>query len=158
MSKFYMFMGIMLVLSILGSTGRIGNVLVALRCVEVRDKALSMAFQIVCLSLLAMLPSPIVFGAIIDTTCILWQQECGETTNCLLYDTDALRQLIMLITAGIMLVGVLPDGGVWYYAKNLEIFPKEEIINTENESKSKRNLMVKSLTTSQNGKTMYRSD
>ena len=44
---------------------------------EVRDKALSMAVQVVSLSLLAMLPSPIMFGAIIDTTCILWQQVAG---------------------------------------------------------------------------------
>ena len=76
------------IVSILASTGRVGNVLVALRCVEVRDKALSFAFQTVFLSLFAMLPSPIIFGAIIDNTCLLWQEECGETTNCLLYDTD----------------------------------------------------------------------
>jgi hypothetical protein len=34
------------VLSIIASTGRVGNVLVALRCVEIRDKAISMAFQV----------------------------------------------------------------------------------------------------------------
>ena len=52
------------------------------------------------MSLLAMLPSPIIFGSIIDNTCLLWQEECGETTNCLLYDTDRLRQALMLTTAG----------------------------------------------------------
>ena len=36
----------MFVLSIVASTGRVGNVLVALRCVEIRDKAISMAFQV----------------------------------------------------------------------------------------------------------------
>ena len=30
----------------MASTGRVGNVLVALRCVEIRDKAISMAFQV----------------------------------------------------------------------------------------------------------------
>ena len=78
--------------------------MVALRCVEVRDKSLSFGFQTVFMSLFAMLPSPIIYGAIIDNTCLLWQvracaldspsfdfclqEECGETTNCLLYDTD----------------------------------------------------------------------
>jgi hypothetical protein len=33
-------------LSVVASTGRVGNVLVALRCVEIRDKAISMAFQV----------------------------------------------------------------------------------------------------------------
>ena len=77
------------VLSILGSTSRVGNVLVALRCVEVKDKSLSFGiqvlnvllvlqnqqlFKVVSLSLLAMLPSPIFFGVIIDNTCLLWQE------------------------------------------------------------------------------------
>jgi hypothetical protein len=32
--------------------------------------------QVVFMSLLAMLPSPIIYGAIIDNTCILWQEVC----------------------------------------------------------------------------------
>jgi len=120
--KFKQFMLTVLILSLVASTGRVGNLLVALRCVEVRDKALSMAFQVVFMSLLAMLPSPIVYGAIIDQSCILWQKECDETTNCLLYNTDTLRNVIMLTTAGIASVGVLCDGVVWYYSKDLKIY------------------------------------
>ncbi len=37
---------IVFALSVVASTGRVGNVLVALRCVEIRDKAISMAFQV----------------------------------------------------------------------------------------------------------------
>ena len=40
------------VLSILMSTGRVGNALVALRCIDVRDKSLSLAFNVVFLSLI----------------------------------------------------------------------------------------------------------
>ena len=39
----------------------------------VEDKSLSMAFNVVFMSLFAMLPAPMVYGAIIDNTCILWQ-------------------------------------------------------------------------------------
>jgi len=119
------------IVSILASTGRVGNVLVALRCVEVRDKALSFAFQTVFLSLFAMLPSPIIFGAIIDNTCLLWQEECGETTNCLLYDTDMLRTYLMYTTAFIMLFGVIADVGVVYFAKDLDIFPEDKVEEVE---------------------------
>ena len=45
-TKFYYWIGVMSLLSILGSTSRVGNVLVALRCVEVRDKSLSFALQV----------------------------------------------------------------------------------------------------------------
>jgi len=119
-SYFFITVGIV---SILSSTGRVGNVLVALRCVEVRDKSLSFGFQTVFMSLFAMLPSPIIYGAIIDNTCLLWQEECGETTNCLLYDTDMLRTYLMYTTAAIMSIGVLFDVIVVYYAKDLDIFP-----------------------------------
>jgi len=104
----------------------VGNVLVALRCVEVRDKALSFAFLTVFLSIFSLLPSPIIFGAIIDNTCLLWQEECGETTNCLLYDTDKLRTYLMYTTAGIMCLGVMFDVGVVYYARDLKIFDEVE--------------------------------
>ncbi len=87
-----------------------------------RDKSLSMAFNVVFLSLFAMLPAPMVYGAIIDGTCVLWQRECGETTNCLLYDTVKLRRTLMLTTAFIMLVGVVFDIGVWCVGKTLHIF------------------------------------
>ena len=46
---FFLVMG---VLSILMSTGRVGNALVALRCIDVRDKSLSLAFNVVFLSLI----------------------------------------------------------------------------------------------------------
>lgn len=45
-TNFKIFMGIVFLLSILGSTSRVGNVLVALRCVDIRDKALSFGLQV----------------------------------------------------------------------------------------------------------------
>ena len=45
-TNFKIFMGVAFLLSILGSTSRVGNVLVALRCVDVRDKALSFGIQV----------------------------------------------------------------------------------------------------------------
>ena len=56
-----------------------------------------MAFNVVFMSLLAMLPSPILYGALIDNTCVLWQEECGETTNCLIYDTERLRKVCVTV-------------------------------------------------------------
>ena len=109
--------------------------LVALRCIDVRDKSLSMAFNVVFMSLFAMLPAPMVYGAIIDNTCILWQEECGETTNCLLYSMEDFRKAVMLTTGLIMLIGVIFDVGAWYYSKDLLIFNPEQKVNKEKEDK-----------------------
>ena len=81
-SVFKTFSIVMFLLMILGSTGRIGNVLVALRCIDVRDKSLSMAFNVVFLSLLAMLPSPIIYGAIIGLYSIKSIVECFLRFRC----------------------------------------------------------------------------
>ena len=81
-----------------------------------------MAFNVVFLSLFAMLPAPMVYGEIIDQTCDLFQMECGETTNCMIYDLVKLRKSLMYTTAFIMIVGVMFDVGVWYHAKDVNIF------------------------------------
>ena len=134
----------MFLLMVLSATGRIGGVLVALRCIDIQDKSLSMAFNVVLLSLLAMLPAPIVYGAIIDSACILWQKTCGgETGNCLLYDTVELRVSLMMTTGCIMLVGVLFDVGVWYEAKTLVIFNPDQKLQSS--TKLKNNVYASNL-------------
>ena len=45
-TQFVYWMVAMGILSILGSTSRVGNVLVALRCVDISDKSLSFAIQV----------------------------------------------------------------------------------------------------------------
>ena len=32
------------------------------------------------------IPSPILFGAIIDKSCLLWEDNCGDTGSCYFYD------------------------------------------------------------------------
>ena len=94
---------------------------------DIQDKSLSIAFNIGFLSLFAMLPSPIIYGQIIDKSCILWQSTCGgDTGNCLLYDSVMLRRRLMFTTAGIMLFGLLADIAVCYEAKHLLIFNLEQ--------------------------------
>ncbi|XP_072042241.1 solute carrier organic anion transporter family member 2A1-like [Amphiura filiformis] len=41
--------------------------------------------------LLGTFPTPIYFGAIVNTTCVLWQYTCGERAACWLYDIVKLR-------------------------------------------------------------------
>ena len=70
-----------------------------------------------------MLPSPIIYGKIIDGACILWQDTCdGDTGNCLSYDTVELRRRYMFTTAAIMFFGVIADIAVCYEAKDLVVF------------------------------------
>uniref|UniRef100_A0A0M3JB98 EXS domain-containing protein n=1 Tax=Anisakis simplex TaxID=6269 RepID=A0A0M3JB98_ANISI len=73
--------------------------------------------------LLATLPSPIVWGFIVDSACIRWNRTCGDLTRgaCSIYNSDALR-LRTHITYGVMrLVSLISDAWVFYYAKDLRL-------------------------------------
>uniref|UniRef100_A0A4W3GJB5 Uncharacterized protein n=1 Tax=Callorhinchus milii TaxID=7868 RepID=A0A4W3GJB5_CALMI len=39
----------------------------------------------------AWLPGPILYGRVIDKTCIHWETKCGEQTACRYYDLDRFR-------------------------------------------------------------------
>ncbi|KAH3710145.1 hypothetical protein DPMN_069613 [Dreissena polymorpha] len=41
------------------------------------------------------MPGPIIFGAIIDDTCLLWKYTCGERQSCRLYDLAYFRNAIL---------------------------------------------------------------
>ena len=83
-----------------------------------------------------MLPSPILMGAIIDKTCTLWQMECGEQSNCILYDLDLMRKYVMSFTASIMVIGVLFDVAVWYYSKDVVLFSSDESSESDESKKT----------------------
>ena len=48
-----------------------------------------------------------------------------QELNCLVYDTEKLRNSMPYTTAGLLCFGVLCDIGVWYYCKNLDIYLKD---------------------------------
>ena len=125
-SQFFGLLVFLVIFSIVGSTTRIPNFLLSLRSIEMRDKSASITFTISFLSLFAFLPSPIFYGALLDTTCSLWDvTKCGETTHCLVYDTDAMRSYLAFIPAAFIFLALLADVGVFYYSKGMVVYDEE---------------------------------
>ena len=88
---FYLFMIIVCFNKFIGGTESAANFLIALRCVEERDKSLSLGILMAVQTLFSFLPAPIIFGILIDKTCILWGSTCSKKGNCWLYDGELLR-------------------------------------------------------------------
>uniref|UniRef100_A0A3B4ZTE5 Solute carrier organic anion transporter family member 5A1 n=1 Tax=Stegastes partitus TaxID=144197 RepID=A0A3B4ZTE5_9TELE len=61
------------------------------RSVAEQERPFALGMQFVLLRTLAYIPTPIYFGAVIDTTCMLWQQDCGVHGSCWEYDVTSLR-------------------------------------------------------------------
>lgn len=68
----------------------------------------------------AYIPTPIYFGAVIDTTCMLWQQECGVQGSCWEYDVTSFRFVYFGLAAGLKFVGFLFIFLAWYTIKYKE--------------------------------------
>lgn len=124
-SEFIAFLSVMCVMKFIGATGRASNFLVGVRCVDEKDKTASMGFGMMIVCMLAFMPSPIFYGALLDSTCILWGKTCGGKGNCWLYDNQKLRIWLNTISAVFLTIGTVLDGGVWYFVKNLKIFDDE---------------------------------
>ncbi|KAL0126171.1 hypothetical protein PUN28_004946 [Cardiocondyla obscurior] len=125
MQKFYIFLAVVCLLKFSGATGRASNFLVSVRCVDEKDKAVAMGFGLMIMSLFAFIPSPILFGFILDNTCLVWGKTCSGTGNCWLYNGEALRYLLNFTAASFVTIGTLFDVGVWYFVKDVKIFDEE---------------------------------
>nr|KAF6325727.1 solute carrier organic anion transporter family member 2B1 [Myotis myotis] len=62
-----------------------------LRGVKKEDKTLAVGIQFMLLRVLAWMPSPVIHGSAIDTTCVHWDWSCGRRAVCRYYDHDLLR-------------------------------------------------------------------
>jgi hypothetical protein len=64
----------------------------AFRSVDEDERAFALGMQFVLFRLFGYIPSPILFGNVIDSTCLLWKANCGRQGGfCLLYNIEHFR-------------------------------------------------------------------
>lgn len=56
-----------------------------LRCVPENQKSFALGIQWILVRTLGAIPGPIVFGSLVDKSCLLWQEKCWEQGSCYLY-------------------------------------------------------------------------
>ncbi|XP_063236896.1 solute carrier organic anion transporter family member 74D-like [Bacillus rossius redtenbacheri] len=122
----FVYIAIGFVVHVLGSSGRIGNVLVNFRCVSQKDKVVAQGFGLMLLSLFAFIPGPIIFGAIIDSTCLEWDSSCGSKGNCWLYHKDKFRLYFNVTAVALTTLGTLLDLVVWYLGARLDLYGEQQ--------------------------------
>lgn len=78
------------------------------------------------ISLFALIPGPIIFGRIIDNTCVLWNYKCGRRGDCQLYNPVKFRVDVHTASAIFIILAAIFELLVWYYGKNLSLYGDEE--------------------------------
>uniref|UniRef100_A0A672ID27 Solute carrier organic anion transporter family member n=1 Tax=Salarias fasciatus TaxID=181472 RepID=A0A672ID27_SALFA len=71
-----------------------------LRCVPDSQRSFGLGIQWIVVRTLGGIPGPIAFGSVIDISCLLWQDQCGEQGSCYLYHNRAMSQYTLV--AGIL--------------------------------------------------------
>nr|XP_053651830.1 solute carrier organic anion transporter family member 4A1-like [Cherax quadricarinatus] len=69
------------------------------RCVPDSHRSFALGLQWIVVRLLGTIPGPILFGALIDDTCILWQSTCGKGGACRSYDNFYMSRLVVATCA-----------------------------------------------------------
>ncbi|XP_054893231.1 solute carrier organic anion transporter family member 5A1 [Poeciliopsis prolifica] len=95
-------------------------IIVTLRSVDEQERPFALGMQFVLLRTLAYIPTPIYFGAVIDTTCMLWQQDCGVPGSCWEYDVTSFRFVYFGLAASLKFVGFVFIFLTWYSIKHKE--------------------------------------
>lgn len=70
------------------------------------------------------IPSPIIFGVVIDTACSAWHKVCPDSGNCLLYDNTAFRHRFHAGNAAFQLIAILAVSFTYWKSKTFQ-FPDE---------------------------------
>lgn len=66
--------------------------MIVLRSVSEEERSFALGMQFVIFRLFGYIPAPILFGNLIDSTCLLWKSTCGEKGGrCLIYNIEAFR-------------------------------------------------------------------
>jgi len=55
---------------------------------------------------LGSIPGPIVMGAVFDSSCAYWQEECGNRGNCYVLDNEDLSLRLFIVAAAVRVVSV----------------------------------------------------
>uniref|UniRef100_A0A3Q1N7T3 Solute carrier organic anion transporter family member n=1 Tax=Bos taurus TaxID=9913 RepID=A0A3Q1N7T3_BOVIN len=88
--------------SFIFSLSAIPGYMVLLRCVKPEEKSLGVGLHAFCTRVLAGIPAPIYFGALVDSTCLHWGTlKCGESGACRIYDSNSFRYIYLGIPAAL---------------------------------------------------------
>ncbi|KAG0410911.1 hypothetical protein HPB47_011975 [Ixodes persulcatus] len=126
-NKLSLFLMIVIAGQLLGSTGRIGSMLIYLRCVDPIDKSMALGTTSSLLNMFAFIPYPLVYGAILDSSCLVWEEKCGRRGNCWLYDIEKLRFSLHLITVVFLAVASLCYVAVVFFSGRITNFYEDDL-------------------------------
>lgn len=96
------FMVLLFIMTLVVSITHMPLLMITLRSVDEEERAFALGMQFVIFRLFGYIPSPIMFGNVIDSTCILWKAHCGRPGGfCLMYNIEHFRLKYIGVCSGL---------------------------------------------------------
>lgn len=114
-----------------------------LRCVPESQGSFALGINQLIVRVLAFIPSPIVFGYVIELACRLFQQDpcdAGAERNCLEYDTDAFRYIMIAVGGTFKALSAVAFFFAWKFYK-LPCAAQAETVDRQDSSPSDVTIM-----------------
>lgn len=67
------------------------------RCVPEVQRSFSLGIQWIVVRLIGMIPAPMVFGSLMDLSCIFWEDNCGIRGSCRSYDNKLMSRYFLIV-------------------------------------------------------------
>uniref|UniRef100_A0A0N4ZK40 Solute carrier organic anion transporter family member n=1 Tax=Parastrongyloides trichosuri TaxID=131310 RepID=A0A0N4ZK40_PARTI len=112
----------------IAGSGVVPGMLLLLRSVPPATRSISLGLQGFLVSLIGTLPSPILWGMIIDSSCLVWEKTCSKEArgSCTIYNPDQLRWRMHVLYCVIRIISMTTDLYVIYHAGDMSIMDEEK--------------------------------
>ncbi|KAM4035183.1 solute carrier organic anion transporter family member 1C1 [Anomaloglossus baeobatrachus] len=115
---FLYFVVVSVITSFTLSFGGTPGYVLLLRCIKPELKSLALGVYTMAVRVLAGVPAPMYYGALIDSVCLKWsKQRCSRKGACRLYNTDAFRSIYLGMTLALGAVFLCLSAAVLHILK-----------------------------------------
>uniref|UniRef100_A0A1A9WZQ3 Kazal-like domain-containing protein n=1 Tax=Glossina brevipalpis TaxID=37001 RepID=A0A1A9WZQ3_9MUSC len=97
----------------------IGKIIITLRSVLPQDKGIALAVEISFVGLFAFIPAHLAYDLVTRTTCLYW---APQYARCLLHETPKHGNILNILSACLIAIGIFFDILVYLYLKGLNIY------------------------------------
>lgn len=114
----YPFLILLFFMTFLVASTQMPLLMIVLRSVTEEERSFALGMQFVIFRLFGYIPAPILFGKLIDSSCLLWKSTCGEIGGrCLIYDIEQFRFKYIGLCALIKVAALLIFIVDWWLVK-----------------------------------------
>ncbi|XP_064480881.1 solute carrier organic anion transporter family member 4A1-like [Ornithodoros turicata] len=78
-----------------------------LRCVAATQKSFGLGIQWITVRLIGTIPAPILFGYLIDSSCVLWPHSCDDKGACAVYENGRMARNLLILLASVKFLSCL---------------------------------------------------